>query len=85
MARFTIEELREILVEAAELPPGLVIADPDTARSALDVDSVGLLSLMAALERRRGVRIRAADALRLSTVGDAVDLVNELLARADAA
>jgi acyl carrier protein len=41
--------------------------------------------VVVALERRRGVRIRAADALRLSTVGDVVDLVNELLVRADAA
>jgi acyl carrier protein len=79
---FTIEELRQLLVDATGLPPGLTVDDPATLLTDLDVDSVGLLSLLGAVERRRGVRIAAVDALRMSTVGDAVDLVNELLGRA---
>lgn len=85
MQRFTVEELRQLLVDAAGLPPSLAIDDPGTLLTDLDVDSVALLSLLGALKRRHGIRVAATDALRMATVGDAVDLVNELLARADAA
>jgi acyl carrier protein len=85
LARFTVEELREVLIEAAGLPPGLSIDDTSTSLADLDIDSVSLLSLVVALEKRYGVRIRAADALRMNTVGDAVELVNGLIERADRA
>jgi acyl carrier protein len=83
LARFTVEELREVLIEAAGLPPGVSIDDPSTSLADLDVDSVSLLALVVALEKRYGVRIRATDALRMNTVGDAVELVNGLIERAD--
>jgi acyl carrier protein len=83
VARFTVEELREVLIDSAGVPSGLTIDDPSTPLADLDVDSVSLLALVVALEKRYGVRIRAADALRMNTVGDAVELVNGLLERAD--
>jgi acyl carrier protein len=83
LARFTVEELHEVLIDAAGLPPGLSLDDPSTSLADLDVDSVSLLALVVALEKRYGVRIRATDALRMNTVGDAVELVNGLIERAD--
>jgi acyl carrier protein len=60
-----------------------VLDDPSTPLGDLAIDSVSLLSLLVAIERRHGVRVRAQDALRMTTVGEAIALVNELLDRAD--
>lgn len=74
----TLAELREVLVDSADMPTSIALDDPDTPLVDLMLDSVGLLSLQLALEDRYGIRIPHGAGERLQTAGDVVTLVNEL-------
>lgn len=73
----TRDEIRSVLrEEIGNIAPEVDIAGlPDDAdlREAVDIDSIGFLNLMIALDRRLGVNVPEADYPRLRTVARAVD------------
>ena len=75
---FTLADLREMLVECADMPASLVLDDPRTELADLTLDSVGLLTLQLALEDRYGIRIPQTAGERLRTAQDVLELVSEL-------
>jgi acyl carrier protein len=79
---FTLDDLRQLLVKCADLPPGLALDDAMASMVDLGVDSVALVALQAELRRRYGVQIDETALPQLETVGGTVDYVNELIARA---
>jgi acyl carrier protein len=74
----TLDALRELLVESADMPASIALDDPDTLLADLMLDSVGLLSMQLALEDRYAIRIPQNAGERLRTAGDVLALINEL-------
>jgi acyl carrier protein len=77
----TLATLRELVVEALELhvPEG-ELNGPDGLRAAVALDSVALLELIVAIERRFGVTLEE-DWLDLERLGDLPALADYLVAR----
>lgn len=77
----TLATLRELVVEALELhlPEG-ELNGPDGLRAAVALDSVALLELVVAIERRFGVRFEE-DWLDLERLADLSALAEYLVAR----
>lgn len=76
----TREAVQEKVVEAvAELGPDPGDVVPDATFESLDVDSLDLVELAQIVEEEYGVQIKGEDAVKLKTVGEAIDFV---LARA---
>jgi acyl carrier protein len=73
------EELSAIKVPNAEA------AEPEQTWSDLDVDSLDLVEVVKALEDRYDVEIADGRLKSIATVGDAVNLVQELAAEKDGA
>jgi acyl carrier protein len=67
------EELANIKV------PGAESAEPDQTWSDLDVDSLDLVEVVKALEDRYDVQIADGRLKSIATVGDAAELVQELV------
>lgn len=53
----------------------LVVADATSAADLPGWDSIASINVLAAVEIRFGIEIRAAEATRLARVGDLVDLI----------
>lgn len=80
----TKEELRAILIEeigniAPEVDAAHVAEDQDL-REALDLDSMDIFNLVAALSERLSIDIAEADAARLVTLGGGMDYLGAKLA-----
>ncbi|HEU5315394.1 MAG TPA: acyl carrier protein [Chloroflexota bacterium] len=75
---FTLPDLRDMLVECADMPASLALDDPQTELADLTLDSVGLLTLQLALEDRYAIRIPQGAGERLRTAQDVLDLVGDL-------
>lgn len=74
----SLSDLREVLVESADMPSSIALDDPSTPLADLMLDSVGLLTMQLALEDRYGIRIPQEAGERLHTAGDVLVLVNRL-------
>ncbi|HEU5316257.1 MAG TPA: acyl carrier protein [Chloroflexota bacterium] len=81
-AAFTLIDLHEALDACADLPPGLVLDDPEITLSDLAIDSAGWLSLQLELHDRYGVRIEERDVEGVRSLGELVAVVNSHLRRA---
>lgn len=67
-------KMRELLVEELGLDASK-ITDAATFEEDLEVDSLGVVELLMALEDEFGVRIPDEEAEEITSVGEAVDLV----------
>lgn len=67
-------KMRELLVEELGLDASK-ITDEATFEEDLEVDSLGVVELLMALEDEFGVRIPDEEAEEITSVGEAVDLV----------
>jgi acyl carrier protein len=67
-------KVREHLVTELEVEPG-EISDQTRFKEDLDADSLDLYELVMELEDSYGVTVSEEEALRIQTVGDAVDFV----------
>jgi len=76
-----LEEICRVASEELDLPRAPALGD-DLVLD-LHLDSVGLLTLVVALENRFRVRLEEEDAARVRTVADLVALVAERAARVD--
>lgn len=76
-------ELRAAIVDEIGniAPEADAAAAPDGAdlRDALDLDSMDIFNLVAALSQRLGIDIPDADAIRLVTLGSGVDYLEQRL------
>jgi acyl carrier protein len=73
----TRDEIRTVLLDeigniAPEVDAGAVTEDADL-REQIDIDSIGFLNLMIALDKRLGINVPEADYPRLRTLRGAVD------------
>ena len=74
------EALEAIREELASIKvPGAESAEPDQTWSDLDVDSLDLVEVVKALEDRYEIQIADGRLKSIATVGDAVNLVQELV------
>ena len=74
------EALEAIREELASIKvPGAENAEPDQTWSDLDVDSLDLVEVVKALEDRYEIQIADGRLKSIATVGDAVNLVQELV------
>lgn len=79
MERSEIEaKMKELLVEELGLEEDK-IANDSRFEEDLEVDSLGVVELLMALEDNFGVQIPDEEAEQLTTVGEAVDLVQKKL------
>lgn len=75
---FTLADLRQLLVECADMPASLALDDPATPLADLTLDSVGLLTMQLELEDRYGIRIPQSAGERLRSASDVLELVSDL-------
>ena len=73
LRELAFDELRRVAADELALPR--VPAEADDLVLDLHLDSVGLLTLVVALENRFRVRLEEEDAAKVRTVGDLVALV----------
>lgn len=76
MSNDILQAIRDEL--AAIKVPGAETAEPETTFEELDVDSLDLVELVKALEDRFGVEISDDDLKGITSVGDAIKLVEGL-------
>jgi acyl carrier protein len=81
-ASVTLDEFSELLSSSAgvRIMPGLV--GEDTTFKELGVDSLALLGVIPVLERNRQIRI-PVDAENIETVSEFLDLVNDIVRKAE--
>lgn len=73
--REEIEELvRELLVDELDIEPEMI--RPEATMESLDIDSLDLVEIGQIVQRRYGVRIKAADAEGVADLGGVVDMIH---------
>lgn len=72
------EKVKEIIVEQLEVEEDIVTSDASFADD-LEADSLDIVELMMAIEEEFNIEISDDDADKISTVGDAVAYISELL------
>jgi len=77
---FGFNELRQILVERAGLSEEDVVDDPDATFDEMGLDSLGLIEVQMAVREKYGLEVPEEDADRITTVGQAIEYVNQRLA-----
>lgn len=79
MERTEIEsKLTDLLVDELGIERDAIAADAKFEED-LDVDSLGVVELLMALEDNFGVKIPDEEAEQITTVGEAIDLVEQKL------
>lgn len=76
------EFVRQLLVEILEADVGesfARLAETDTLREGLGLDSVDVVSLVSQVERRFHLRLTHQELERLVDVGDVIDLIRDKL------
>lgn len=76
--KFTLDDLREILVNQAGIGP-VVDLEPHETWDNLGIDSLAFLEVQVELQQRYGMEISEGDAAVLTTPQSAVDYVNRHL------
>ncbi len=73
-----LETLRAYLAELLEVSPG-TITEKQRLREDLDLDSIDAIDLIVRIQEVTGVRMNPEQFRSVTTVGDVVDRVDELL------
>jgi acyl carrier protein len=76
---FTFEDLRRILVDRVGLPEADVVDDPNATFEDMGLDSLAFVEVQLAMQQEYGFNIPDEDAEHITTVGEAMEYVNQKL------
>ena len=74
--QFTVNDLRNILVNRVGLAEENVVDDPDATFDSLGLDSLAFVEVQLAVQQQYGFTIPDEDAHSITTVGEAVEYTN---------
>jgi acyl carrier protein len=77
---FAFDDLKRVLVDRVGLDEELVVDDPEATFEDMGLDSLAFFEVQLAMQQEYGFNIPEEDASRITTVGDAIQYVNEKLA-----
>ena len=77
---FTFADLKRILVDRVGMREEDVVDDPDATFDSMGLDSLAFVEIQLAMQQEYGFTIADEDAERITTVGQAIEYVNEQLA-----
>ena len=77
---FTFEDVKRILVDRVGMDEADVSDDPNATFDSMGLDSLAFVEIQLAMQQEYGFTIADEDAERITTVGEAIDYVNERLA-----
>lgn len=77
--KFTLGDLRQLLLRAGAIPDSLALDDPGTSFDDLGLDSAVLLALQVEIEQGYDIVLRPEDLERFETVGGGVEVINAKL------
>ncbi len=77
---FTFDDVKRILVDRVGLREEDVVDDPDATFESMGLDSLAFVEIQLAMQQEYGFTIADEDAERITTVGQAIEYVNERLA-----
>jgi len=78
MTEHVQKEIISIISEVSGLDEGEITTDKDFFRD-LEIDSIKAIEITVAIEKKFGVSVRDEDVPKITTVKEAVELVNNLL------
>ncbi|MEA2362472.1 MAG: acyl carrier protein [Thermoleophilaceae bacterium] len=78
--KFTFADIKRILVDRVGLNEDDVVEDPDATFDSMGLDSLAFVEIQLAMQQEYGFTISDEDAERITTVGQAIEYVNERLA-----
>jgi len=76
---FTLDDARRILVERVGMNEEDVPDDPDATFESMGLDSLAFVEIQLAMQQEYGFTIPDEDAERITTLGAAIDYVNQRL------
>jgi acyl carrier protein len=76
---FTLDDAKRILVERVGMNEEDVPDDPDATFESMGLDSLAFVEIQLAMQQEYGFTIPDEDAERITTLGAAVDYVNQRL------
>lgn len=74
--RFTMDDLREILVHHGGVAPSMISDDPNLDLESLGIGSMAMLAIQLDLNQRLGISLTEDDLPHLRTVGGFLAFVN---------
>ena len=77
---FTFDDVKRILVDRVGLREEDVVDDPDATFESMGLDSLAFVEIQLAMQQEYGFTISDEDAERITTVGEAIEYVNQRLA-----
>jgi acyl carrier protein len=77
---FTFDDIKRILVDRVGLNEDDVVNDPNATFDSMGLDSLAFVEVQLAMQQDYGFTIADEDAERITTVGEAIDYVNQRLA-----
>ena len=77
---FTFDDVKRILVERVGMNEDDVVDDPSATFESMGLDSLAFVEIQLAMQQEYGFTIPDEDAERITTVGEAIDYVNQRLA-----
>ena len=78
--QFTFADLKRILVDRVGLSEDKVSDDPEATFEGMDLDSLAFVEIQLAMQQEYGFTIADEDAERITTVGEAIEYVNQRIA-----
>jgi acyl carrier protein len=78
--KFTFADIKRILVDRVGLNEDDIVEDPDATFDSMGLDSLAFVEIQLAMQQEYGFTISDEDAERITTVGQAIEYVNERLA-----
>ena len=77
---FTFDDIKRILVDRVGLNEDDVVDDPNATFDSMGLDSLAFVEVQLAMQQDYSITIEDEDAERITTVGEAIDYVNQRLA-----
>lgn len=77
---FTFADVKRILVDRVGMDEADVVDDPDATFDSMGLDSLAFVEIQLAMQQEYGFTIADEDAERITTIGQAIEYVNEQLA-----
>jgi acyl carrier protein len=77
---FTFADIKRILVDRVGLNEDDVVDDPNATFESMGLDSLAFVEIQLAMQQEYGFTIADEDAERITTVGEAIEYVNQRIA-----
>jgi len=77
---FSFEDVKRILVERVGMNEDDVKDDPNATFDSMGLDSLAFVEIQLAMQQEYGFTIEDEDAERITTIGEAIEYVNQRLA-----